>query len=143
VAPSSSAGPDSRRPVGPRVRRLLAVLVALHGVAHLAGTADSFSKAADGGAVDYLAGAWTVADPTLLRVFGVIWAVLAAAFMATAVMIWLGRRAWPRALAAVSTGSLILVGIALWASVIGLVVNAALLAVAVRALRWPPASSQA
>jgi hypothetical protein len=43
--------------------RAAAVVVALHGLAHLAGTGDSFSAAADGDAGDHLAGAWAVSDP--------------------------------------------------------------------------------
>ena len=56
--------------VSPVVMRVLAVLLGLHGVAHLAGTADAFTKASDGQSVDDLAGAWTLSDLTLLRAVG-------------------------------------------------------------------------
>jgi hypothetical protein len=42
-------------------------------VAHLVGTSSGFSRAADGRWVDYLAGNWTLSDPTTLRIFGVVW----------------------------------------------------------------------
>jgi hypothetical protein len=113
--------------------RGFAVFLALHGVAHVAGTSDSWAKAGDGDSVDYLAGAWTITDPALLRVFGVLWGLIGAAFVLVAAVTWLRRPAWPRALAAVSAVSLVLVTVALWASVIGVVIDVALLAVAWRA----------
>ena len=113
--------------------RALAFIVGLHGLAHFAGTEDSFAKAADGGSVDYLAGAWTVSDPTLLRAFGVLWAVLGAAFVLTAVAVWTRRQSWPDLLALVAAASLALVVVALWASVVGLIVDVVLVAVAIGA----------
>jgi hypothetical protein len=90
-------------------------------------------QAADAGSVDYLAGTWTLSDPALLRAFGVIWALLGIAFIAAAVVTWMHRPEWPRVLAAVSVASLVVVSVALWASVIGVVVDAALLGLALRA----------
>jgi hypothetical protein len=113
--------------------RVFAMFLALHGVAHLAGTSDSFTKAADGKSVDYLAGAWTLSDPTLLRVVGVVWALVGAAFVFAAAVMWMRRPEWPRVLAEVSALSLIVVVIALWSSVVGVVIDVALLAVAIRA----------
>jgi hypothetical protein len=105
----------------------------LHGVAHLAGTSDSFTKAATGDSVDYLAGAWTLSDPTLLRAVGVVWALAGAAFVLAAAITWVRRPEWPRVLLWVSAFSLVVVVIALWSSVVGVVIDVALLAVAVRA----------
>lgn len=117
----------------PLVMRVFAVFLGLHGVAHLAGTSDSFTKAADSESVDYLAGAWTLSDPTLLRAVGVVWALVGAAFVFAAAITWIRRPEWPRVLAAVSAPSLVVVVIALWSSVVGVVIDVALLAVAVRA----------
>ena len=65
---SPAAIPHPRRlPRSPALTRLLAVFLGLHGVAHFAGTGDSFTAAADGESVDYLGGAWTLTDPALLR----------------------------------------------------------------------------
>jgi hypothetical protein len=111
-------------------RRALAILVAAHGLAHLAGTGDAFSRAADGRSAHYLAGDWTVSDPTTFRALGVLWAAMAAAFLATAACIWAGRSLWPRLLWWVSLASLLLVLVALWASVVGVFVDVALLAIA-------------
>lgn len=108
----------------------LSAFVALHGTAHFAGTEDSFAKAADGGAVNYLAGLWTISDPTLLRVFGVVWALLGLAFIVAGVFTWQRRPEWARVLALVAVVSLAVVGIALWSSIIGVFVNVALIGVA-------------
>jgi hypothetical protein len=109
-------------------RRALAVFLALHGVAHLAGTSDVFARASDGRSVDWLGGAWTVADPLTLRAFGAVWALVAAAYVAVALVTWAGRPGWVRALLAVTAASLVLVTVALWTSVVGLVIGVALLA---------------
>jgi hypothetical protein len=112
------------------VRRLLAVFLAAHGVAHLAGTSDAFSRASDSRSVEYLAGGWTVSDPTALRAFGVVWALLAIAFLGAAAVTWLGRPGWPTVLWWVALASLVLVIVALWSSAIGVAIDLALLAVA-------------
>ena len=65
----------------PLVMRVFAMSWGLHGAAHLGGASDSFTKAADGESVDYLAGAWTQSDPTLLRALGVVWALVCAAHL--------------------------------------------------------------
>jgi hypothetical protein len=102
-------------------------------VAHFAGTGDSFTAAADGKSVDYLGGAWTLSDPTLLRAVGVVWALVGAAFVVGAAIAWLRRPEWPRVLAGVSAVSLLVVVISLWASAVGVVIDVALLALAIRA----------
>ena len=122
-----------RLSASPALLRVFAVLLGLHGVAHLAGTRDSFNKAADGESVDDLAGAWTLSDPTLLRAVGIVWACVGAAFVVAAAITWMRRREWPRVLAAVSALSLVVVVVALWSSIVGVVIDIALLAVAVRA----------
>ena len=132
---SSPAAVSRQRRLGasPAVMRVFAVLLGLHGVAHLAGTSDSFTKAANGESVDYLAGAWTLSDATLLRAVGVVWALMGAAFVFAAAITWMRRLHWPRVLAAVSALSLVVVVIALWSSVVGVVIDVVLLAVAVGA----------
>jgi hypothetical protein len=117
----------------PAPRRALAVLLGAHGVAHLAGTADVFSRASERRSADYLAGGWTLSDPTTLRAFGVVWAVLAVAFAGAAVLTWTGRPGWPRVLWWVALASLAVVVVALWSSVIGVVIDLALLVLAWRA----------
>ena len=89
---SPAAVPHLRRlGASPSVMRVFAVFLGLHGVAHFAGTSDSFTKAVDGESVDYLAGAWTVSDPTLLRAVGIVWAVVGAAFVFSGAISWMRR----------------------------------------------------
>ena len=129
---SPAAIPDSRRlHWSPALIRVLAVFLGLHGVAHFAGTGDSFTAAADGESVDYLGGAWTLSDPTVLRAVGVVWALVGAAFVVAAAIAWMRRPEWPRVLAGVAAVSLLVVLVALWASVVGVVIDVALLALAV------------
>ena len=105
---------------------------ALHGLAHLVATSDSFSKAADATPVDYLADSGRCSDPTVLRLYGLIWALFAVAFLVTAVVTRAGSPAWPRVLGWNALASLALSFIALWASIVG-VVNLALVGLAWRA----------
>jgi hypothetical protein len=140
---SPAAVPRPRRlGASPALMRVFAVVVGLHGVAHLAGTSDSFSRAAENESADYLAGAWTLSDPTLLRAVGVVWALMGAAFVFAAAIIWLRRPQWPRVLAAVSALSLVVVILALWTSVVGVVIDVILLAVAVGAGGFSRAGAQ-
>ncbi len=129
TAPGRPARPRSSR----AFRRVLAVFLAAHGVAHLAGTGDVFTRASEGRSADYLAGGWTVSDPAALRAFGVAWALLAIGFVGAAVVTWAGRPAWPRAVWSIALASLALVLVALWSSVIGVVIDLALIALAWRA----------
>ena len=131
---SPAAISHSRRlPRSPALTRLLAVFLGLHGVAHFAGTGDSFTAAADGESVDYLGGACTLTDPAVLRAMGVVWALVGAAFLLAAAIAWMRRPEWPRVLAGVSAVSLLVVLLALWASAVGVVINVALFALAIRA----------
>jgi hypothetical protein len=127
---ATSCGRAPQAPAGRRARRVLATFVALHGLAHLAGTSDAFQRASDGAAVGYVGGAWTLSDPTALRALGLVWAVVAAAFLAAAIMTWAGAVAWPRPVGGVAAGSLVVAVAALWASAIGVVIDIALLVVA-------------
>jgi predicted CoA-binding protein len=138
--PTTLRRPASAAQPVPTARRALAVVVGAHGVAHLAGTTDVFDRASAGLAVDWLAGGWTLSDPTLLRAFGLAWAVLAGLCLLTAVAVWRGAPGWPRRLALVSLASLVLVGVALWSSVAGLAIDGALLAVALWAAKPHPSS---
>ena len=114
---SSFATVPRRRSIdaSPALTRALAIFVALHAGAHVAGTGESFTEASDGGSVDYLAGASTIADPTVLGVLGVLWAFLGA----------------------VALVSLAVVVVAVWSSTVGVAIDVVLLAVAVRAGALP------
>ena len=111
--------------------RLFAVFLALHGIAHLAGTTNSFDMATKGQTAEYLGGAWRVSDFTVLRPIGVAWAIVAGLYVGAALGFWVGAR-WRVAILVVATvPSLLLSVIALWASWIGVMIDVALLGVAV------------
>jgi len=124
------------------MRGLLAIVAGSHGIAHLAGTSDLFARAADGRSAELLGGAWTASDPTLLRAYGIAWAIVAVAYLAVAYAIWVQARRWPWMLAAVTLASLALVVVALWAAVAGLVIDAGLLAVAAWLIAKPRSLSR-
>jgi hypothetical protein len=107
-------------------RRVLAIFLVLHGLAHLAGTTDLLSRAADGEAADLLGGA--TSDPLRLRVLGIAWAFVAVAYVLTAAVIWVGRANWPQLLGGTTLASLALAIVSLSAAVIGVLVDVALLA---------------
>ena len=78
-----------------------------------------------------------MSNPTTLRALGVLWGVMALAFLITAAFIWAGRPPWPRLLWWVSLASLLVVLIALWASIVAVFIDIALLASAWRARLVP------
>ena len=128
----STTDSEPRLPQHAALRRALAVFVALHGLAHLAGTSGLSAKATEGASAALLAGQWTASDPGLLRGLGALWALLALGYLVTAGVVWAGRPAWPAVLAAVTLASLALAVVFLWAAIVGLAIDAALLAVAAR-----------
>ena len=67
---------------------------ALQGIAHLVGTAGAFQAASNGEVEEYLGGFWEISDPGLLRTVGVVWALLAVAFLVVAGFMWIGHRSW-------------------------------------------------
>jgi hypothetical protein len=122
-----------RLQVGSAVRlrsRLLTVFLALHGLGHFAGTSGSLQLIDQGKTADYLAGFWVVSDPTTLRILAVAWAATGVAFLVFAAMVW-GRAGRARlALVAVASVSLALSVAALWAAIVGVVINTVLLILA-------------
>ena len=107
-------------------RRSLATFVALHGVAHLVGTATAFQNAADGETAEYLGGLWDISSPAVLRTVGIAWAVMAVAFVLAAALIWRGHSRWATVLGYTTGASLILTILGLIPAVVGVVVNLAL-----------------
>lgn len=114
---------------------IVASFVALHGFAHLAGASAAFGALDDPNGLDYLGGVWQITDPLPLRVFGVLWILLALAFIATGYVMWTQRSFWPQLLLAVSAFSASLLVVALWSSVIGLVIDVLLAAFAIFNMR--------
>lgn len=120
----------THRPV--EVHRLIevgfAAFLVLHGVAHFAGFTDLFAKADAHSDAEYLGGLWTVSDPSFLRGVGVLWAVVGALMVLSAAAVLLRRRYARRTVAIASLLSLALSLVGLWAAVVGVGVNLALLA---------------
>jgi hypothetical protein len=74
-----------------------------------------------------------VADPSLLRLLGVVWALVGVGFVLVAALTSMRWRRWPCALAGVTAVSLVVVTVALWASVLGVFIDVVLLVIAWRA----------
>lgn len=128
----------TQRPLaGHRIAALgLTVVLALHGIAHFVGLVESFEAAGGGRSVDHLGGVWTVSDPTLLRVLGVVWAVVGTLVVLSAVLVLLRHRLAPPAVLAALLVSLTLSVLGSPAAVVGVGLNVVLLALVVTVPRW-------
>lgn len=105
----------------PRVTRcILAGFVALHGLAHLAGTSQVFSDSA-------------ASSSSFDQLLGILWGLLALAFVVVGIAIWENKPAWPRLLLIISATSLLLLAPALWSTAIGMVIDFVLIAASLRA----------
>lgn len=118
-----------------RLRHLLALLVAAHGVAHLAGTSEAIGAIDVGSSVDYVVGWWTISTVGLLWFWAVVWATVAGLWLVIAVAIWTDRPGWPARTIAAAVLSLVLCVVALPAAAIGVAVDAGLIVVAIRVRR--------
>lgn len=113
------------------MRIVLAVVMALHGIAHMVGFAGAWQLAASteipykttvlGGHVDL--------GDAGIRAVGVLWAIAALAFVTVAGGAALEKEWWPNAAIFVAAGSLALTLLELPQAKIGLVLNAVLIAV--------------
>ena len=111
-------------------------VLGLHGIAHFAGLVDSLDKADAGGTVDYLFGAVSISDPTLLRVAGVTWAAAGTLVVLSALLVLAQHRlARPAVLTALGV-SLTLSVVGSPAAVIGVGLNLALLALVTLRPDW-------
>ncbi|HEX7241045.1 MAG TPA: hypothetical protein VF263_12305 [Longimicrobiaceae bacterium] len=112
------------------MRIALAVLMLLHGVAHLPGFLVPW-RLVEAGALPtgttLLAGRVDVGGAGI-RAFGVLWLLAAAAFLLAAFGAWTDRTWWVQATAAVALASLLMSVLAWPASRIGVAVNLVVLA---------------
>ncbi|MGH8835096.1 MAG: hypothetical protein ACRDWG_08905 [Actinomycetes bacterium] len=106
----------------------LAVVLVLHGVAHFAGSTDLSAEADARQDVYYLGGLWTISDPSVLRVVGVLWAVVGALVVLSAGAVLLRHRYARQTVVVAALLSLALSVVGLWAAIVGVGVNLALLA---------------
>ena len=111
------------------MRIVLAVLLALHGIAHLVGFIGSW-QLNPSGSIPYkttvLAGHVDVGDSGI-RALGVLWLVMAIAFVVTAAGTAFGMQWWAKAVAVVATVSLALTIVQWPEARVGLFVNVGLL----------------
>lgn len=107
--------------------RLLAAFLIVHGFAHLAGTSTGLRLAGHQEGTEYLVGTWHVGGAALVTL-AVAWALTGAAFAVVALLVWRQATQARPALIAVAAASLILSTLALWTSVIGAVIDLALIA---------------
>lgn len=113
------------------VGSVLAVFLVLHGIAHFVGVSGNIGSITDNDRVDLVGGAFTTSNDLVFGVLAVAWALLGLGFLAVAVLVWRGTPSAGRALVAVSVASLCVGVMNLWEGVVGLPINAALIAIAV------------
>jgi hypothetical protein len=107
-----------------------AVVLVLHGLIHLLGTA-VYLRLAEISEMPYktvlVGGAWDVGDGGM-RVFGALWALAALGFLVAAAAWLLGLGGWPALLVGVTLFSLALTALDFQVAFMGVVVNVAILA---------------
>jgi hypothetical protein len=123
-------GPTHRSTLRTWQRRLLAGLLAVHGVAHLVGTSEAVGAISDDGSVSSLFDRWELTGTPILVAAAIVWTLVAVGFVATAVGAWADTPRWPTAVRVLASVSLALCVIGLAPTAIGLIVNAGLLAFA-------------
>jgi hypothetical protein len=119
-------------------RRLLALFLSLHGVAHLVGTDTAFQAlkqqtvlvylVEQETTVDYLLGHWQVGQQAILLLIGASWTAVAVGFLMAARWLWHLRPGWWVRLVSVTAASLVLTVIALPQAWIGVLIDVSLLA---------------
>lgn len=126
---------------GTLLRRVLAGFLAVHGLAHLVGTTEAVTAIGDGTSVDYLFGQWIMTNSAVLVGAATVWVLAAVGFAAVGVATWIDTPRWLKALASITSVSLVLCLIALPQTAIGAVINVALLAIAITLSRQPERST--
>ncbi len=135
---SSTSDRDLNRsltPLGSMGRRTptiaMASLLILHGLAHFVGVVTAFDAFGANAELEYLGGTWMVGNDLLIGLLGMLWATLGLAFVFSAVAVVTEYRGWESTLIMLATLSVALCVLALWASWVGIIVNAVIMAVAV------------
>ena len=112
------------------MRQVLAVFMAIHGIAHLVGFLVPWRLIRGGDdvpATTILAGRVDLGEAGM-RVFGVVWLGLAVAFLIAAFGAWTDARWWLRFATVVALPSLVFCVVALPETKIGVLVNLAIVA---------------
>lgn len=119
----------------PRARRVLAAIVAVHGLAHGAGLAVNLTLARQGGTAELLGGWWVTSDAGVLTGAAVVWGVLAALMLLASGLILAAVPAARAVLFTAATTSLVVCAMSLWAAEAGVAINIGLLAAALTLVR--------
>lgn len=112
------------------LRLLIAGVLSLHGAVHLLGTAVYLKLTAIPEfpyKTTLLGGRWDL-GPGGIRIFGLLWAVIAAGFLGTALALLLDWTEWRTLLLVVTLGSLVLTVLDWTVAYAGIAVNIAILA---------------
>jgi hypothetical protein len=112
------------------IRPLFAVVLAMHGVAHFVGTTGNVSSISNRETVNLLGGAFATSNLVVFAVLALLWAIVGAGFIGVAVLVWRQAPTARHALIAVSLASLAIGVVTLWAGTVGVVINVALLVIA-------------
>lgn len=111
------------------------LFLTFHAVAHLAGSAAAVEALRGDGAVDVLGGLWVLDADAALWAWAAVWALVAAGFVGSALLLAVGDDRWLPATIAVAAASAVMCIIGLGATAIGLLVDLAILVALIR----PPA----
>jgi hypothetical protein len=114
----------------PRARRVLAAIVAAHGLAHCAGAAVNLALARHGGAAELLGGWWVTRDATVLTGAAAVWGALAVVMLLASGLVLAAAPAARAVLFTAATASLVVCAVSLWAAEAGVAINIGLLAAA-------------
>ena len=116
--------------LSPKARRVLAAIVAVHGLAHGAGAAVNLTLASHGGTAELLGGWWVTSDATVLTGAAVVWGALAAIMLLASGLVLADVPTARAVLFTAATASLVVCMMSLWAAEAGVAINIGLLAAA-------------
>jgi hypothetical protein len=106
---------------------VLAVIVAVHGIAHGAGVLGNLVLVENGGSAELLGGWWVTGDPVALTVAAAVWGALAAVMLLASSLLMAGSPAARQVLVVAASASLLVCAISLFAAEVGVAVNVGLL----------------
>ncbi len=124
---------NERRHVKVDVALPVGVFLVLHGFAHFVGLRSNVSSISDHKTRDLLGGAWHLSGSAGLGLLAAAWGVIGLAFIVVGVGVVRRAPGARRMVLVAATVSLVRSVVTLWAAVVGVALNAVLIAVAWRA----------
>lgn len=122
----------STRPTARTWRRGVGIVLAVHAIAHLAGTTQALAAIDDDRGIEALGGLADLDTAATLSVWAAAWALIAAVTAAAALWTLLDRAGARRLVVVAATVSLVACLVGLWPTAIGVAVNVGLLVAARR-----------